>query len=298
MIQTYRKHMTSRHTRHLAAIALIVFLVFNTGIIQAQTKFSGMLKSVSITDSSGANRPPTANFTYTQDGESFSFDASDSFDSDGTIIKYSWVIGNSTSTNVQTTYHNDAVTDFIATLTVVDNTNGVGIIQKEIRAKTSYFSGFPDETETKILTNIAPESYYTAIKGDRILLRRMTIPAGSSIKNVHYYFGKSISCTSIAVQILSYISDTKAGNLLASANINPQANQWVSSNELSGSQTFFDKDTPVYVGIRVESITSFEFSRNLGGLDYFYNDSPPYDFTSINLGSAPYNAAIVLEYTK
>jgi len=77
------------------------------------TEFAGSLNTVSISDAAGTNSPPTAIFTYTQDGDTFIFDASGSYDSDGSIVEYTWDFGNgSVDAGVTASLQNIAGTDF------------------------------------------------------------------------------------------------------------------------------------------------------------------------------------------
>jgi len=99
----------------------------------AQTAFEGSLNNVTITDAAGTNSPPTSNFVYSQDGDTFTFDASSSSDSDGTIAKYRWEFGDGTSIEGATSsYTNTDSVSFPVTLTVVDNNNGTTLSQKMI----------------------------------------------------------------------------------------------------------------------------------------------------------------------
>lgn len=94
--------------------------------------FSGSLKEISITDAAATNKPPTASFTYTNNGGTFTFDASGSTDPDGSISEYQWDFGNGTKgtgTTATTTYTPGT---YPVTLTVVDNAHGVALAQKNV----------------------------------------------------------------------------------------------------------------------------------------------------------------------
>ncbi|MBM9513982.1 PKD domain-containing protein [Desulfogranum marinum] len=99
----------------------------------AAENLQGNLTGVSITDADGANIPPVAKITYIQDDDTFTFDASDSYDPDGEILEYKWDFGdgnNGTGISVSHKY-TDITPDFVS-LTILDNSKGVTISQQQI----------------------------------------------------------------------------------------------------------------------------------------------------------------------
>lgn len=114
--------------------ATVAFLVFGTAVSTlAQPEFKGDLNSVSITDAAGTNKPPTASFTYTQNGDIFSFDAGGSSDTDGSIIEYKWDFGDGNyGTGVSVSHAYADITSATVLLTVLDNSKGVTISQNKI----------------------------------------------------------------------------------------------------------------------------------------------------------------------
>jgi PKD repeat protein len=99
--------------------------------------FSGSLKGITITDAQVTNKPPQANFTYTSNGSTFTFDASTSTDSDGSITAYKWDFGNGTTGTGVTASATYVSGTYPVTLTVVDNAQGVALTQQ----KVSYSEG-------------------------------------------------------------------------------------------------------------------------------------------------------------
>lgn len=135
----------------LVLTAACLSTILNTAF--CQTEFQGSLNSVKISDVGGTNTPPNAQFTYSQDGASYTFDASGSTDTDGTITEYKWDFGNGVLfTGVSVTYNHSEGTDFQATLTVVDDAGGVTLIQKDISVAVPDFywsmESLPDTTIT------------------------------------------------------------------------------------------------------------------------------------------------------
>lgn len=125
-----------KQTPHkLLSTAAAVCLIFGTTTsVFAQTEFAGSLNTVSISDAAGTNKPPTASYTYTQDGDTFTFDAGSSLDTDGSITEYKWKFSDgTTATGVSTTY-TPSTYPATVTLTVLDNTGGVAITQSQVNA--------------------------------------------------------------------------------------------------------------------------------------------------------------------
>jgi len=74
-----------------------------------------------------ANKPPTAAFTSAVNSLNASFDASSSFDPDGTIAGYSWNYGDgSTGTGAGSTHSYAAAGSYTVTLTVTDDQGAIG----------------------------------------------------------------------------------------------------------------------------------------------------------------------------
>ena len=95
--------------------------------------FDGSLKGVTITDSSGTNQPPTAVINYTQNGDTFTFDAASSSDPDGSIVGYKWDFGGgSQGTGIVATHIYSVTGNHLVTLATVDNNGGVALNQIEI----------------------------------------------------------------------------------------------------------------------------------------------------------------------
>lgn len=113
---------------HTAALTGFLSLAFLPPATAAD--FPGSLKSVTITDAQADNKPPTAAFTYTVNGETVNFDASGSSDTDGTISQYKWDFGDGTQgtgISAQHTYQNTENKEI--TLTVTDNNTAVSLVQ-------------------------------------------------------------------------------------------------------------------------------------------------------------------------
>jgi PKD repeat protein len=116
---------------HTAALTGLLSLALLSPATAAD--FTGNLKGVTITDAQATNKPPTAAFTYTFSGQTVTFDASGSSDTDGTITEYKWDFGDGSSgsgAQVQHTY--SAKTATPATLTLIDNNKAVSLTQKTI----------------------------------------------------------------------------------------------------------------------------------------------------------------------
>ncbi|MBD0322950.1 MAG: PKD domain-containing protein [Aldersonia sp.] len=76
----------------------------------------------------GCHVPPVARMTYSQFGTQYSFDASGSYDADGSIVSYFWDFGDGTTQTTTTPYvsHSFGPGTFTVTLTVRDNDSMTG----------------------------------------------------------------------------------------------------------------------------------------------------------------------------
>lgn len=115
----------------MTIVALL--LIPQTQEASAQTGFEGSLKGISITDAVGTNSAPTANFIYTQNGDTFEFDATASSSPDTTITQYKWDFGDgNTATGVTTSHTYNGSNSFPVTLTLTDSNGSISISQNTV----------------------------------------------------------------------------------------------------------------------------------------------------------------------
>lgn len=96
-------------------------------------EFAGSLDSVSITDAAATNTPPVAVIAHTQDGDTFTFDATGSSDTDGQIVEYRWELDDGTTGEEEILEATlSASEQIVVTLTVIDNNQSITIAQKTI----------------------------------------------------------------------------------------------------------------------------------------------------------------------
>jgi streptogrisin C len=85
----------------------------------------------------GCSVPPVASFTYSASGTWVDFDASGSYDPDGSIVSYAWDFGDGTTgSGVSTSHVFPYEGYFTVTLTVTDNTDKVGQSTQSVYAGT------------------------------------------------------------------------------------------------------------------------------------------------------------------
>ncbi|WP_028580766.1 PKD domain-containing protein [Desulfogranum japonicum] len=156
--------------------------------VYAQTTFQGSLQSVSITDNSGTNTPPIATVTYSLTNSTYTFDASMSKDSDGTINKYTWNFNDGeTATGSIVSHIFPENTTPTATLTLIDNDNGVTIKQIVITSATCSETPILSVNEQNGSVQLLSHEYY--------------IYAGG------IYTGEEINLCKVSVMLSAWIGD-------------------------------------------------------------------------------------------
>lgn len=116
-----------------SSLALFFLVTLISPTASSAADFPGNLKGVTITDQAKANMPPTAVINFVKNGDSFSFDASGSSDSDGSIAKYMWDFGDgSKGTGPQISHSYSTYGKFSVQLTTIDNQGGVAINESSI----------------------------------------------------------------------------------------------------------------------------------------------------------------------
>lgn len=100
-----------------------------------------------------SNLPPIANFTYLpikpNISQTINFDASLSYDSDGTILSYFWNFGDSTNgSGITTTHSYSAVGNYSVMLNVIDDDSNSSSITKSIEVINASQSGQQNQTNT------------------------------------------------------------------------------------------------------------------------------------------------------
>lgn len=152
--------MAQNSTPPLTLLSKLLFattLLFlsNTSPLAAAENTS-YLKSVAITDAAGANAPPTAVISYTKQGNVYTFNASQSSDSDGTIVSYNWKFSDGSTYEGRICSH-ALPTDASITgqLTLADNSGGVTLTP--IQMSSTILKDTFSEAVLTPLTNHKPE---------------------------------------------------------------------------------------------------------------------------------------------
>lgn len=70
---------------------------------------------------------------YTQNGDTFTFDASGSSDPDGSIVEYKWDFGDDGTSGISVTHQFPPTGEFPVSLNVIDNDYGVHVVQQIVR---------------------------------------------------------------------------------------------------------------------------------------------------------------------
>lgn len=265
-----------RHTHKLLSIVTAVFLFFGTTFsIFAQTTFEGNLNSVSITDAAGTNSPPTASFTYSQNGAVFTFDASGSSDPDGTISKYRWDFGDgATSAEVATSHDYVEVGEYNVTLTAIDNLGAVALSQIHI-STTSTVSCITPLVGMECNSAAVPDAFF-AKNLDRTTVREWISNTSGSINRIKVYFGEVSNGTwdnFDAIKVVVYFGKTIVGT----ASITPQNNSWVWSEPIlseSGQKVSFEINTQISFGLSIDTPSINAPTYAFG----YFNDNTPKSF--------------------
>jgi Zn-dependent metalloprotease len=129
----------------------------------------------------GDNTPPTASFTFSCTDLVCDFDASGSSDSDGSIVTYDWVFGDSMSASGKTAQHSYAAADsYTVTLTVTDDGGKTATDQQTVTVSSG---GSSQELLTSSTNN---GSSWTAT---------VTTPDASNLSGSWSYSEGDASCT-------------------------------------------------------------------------------------------------------
>lgn len=124
-------------TFKIALVFSTICMVFSSqpnSSFAEQTAFAGKLKSISIEGVLGTNKAPVAAISFTQDGDSFNFDASGSSDPDGgNISQYKWDFGDGETGTEMTINHTYAQQNtYPVTLTITDDGGALTLYQSTV----------------------------------------------------------------------------------------------------------------------------------------------------------------------
>ena len=195
--------------------------------------------TVTITVTS-RNDPPVANFTYTVNDRTVTFDASSSYDIDGTITTYNWDFGDTTAgtgTLISHTYSDYGSYDVM--LTVHDNNGGTGTISKVVDVEDF----IPPE-----ITDNTPSAGYTG----NAFTFTATITDGDSVTSaqVEYWYGTGAHTNS---DLMKSAGDTWSKTITITNTLNPlhyfiiaadPADNW--NTTITRTIIIADDDTPTF----------------------------------------------------
>jgi PKD repeat protein/pimeloyl-ACP methyl ester carboxylesterase len=116
----------------------------------------------------GANQPPVASFMYSPEkplvGEQITFDASSSYDPDGTIVKYEWDFGDGNSAEGKVVTHAyTEVGNYTVNLTVTDNDGLTNSLSKVVEVKPLVVKFLDKENPSREVTGAAADGASKAI---------------------------------------------------------------------------------------------------------------------------------------
>ncbi|MCU7918815.1 MAG: PKD domain-containing protein [Candidatus Thiodiazotropha sp. (ex Epidulcina cf. delphinae)] len=132
-IMNQRTKTTTSFSYLIHVTLTFLAISYQLSAVSYAADFAGSLKGVTITDSDGANTPPTAVINYTQNGDTVDFDASGSSDMDGSIAEYRWDFSDGlTATGQMITHQYVSSGNFPVTLTVIDDQGAVALTQQMI----------------------------------------------------------------------------------------------------------------------------------------------------------------------
>ena len=180
-------------------MTLTVMVYFSTSLFTSSihaADFQGNLIGVSITNPEGTNQPPTAKYTYTQDGDTFIFDASVSSDPDGNITSYKWNFSDEKNQEGKTIQFTPTSKETIlVTLTVVDDGGAVTIYQNEVKQIT---------TNTTLTSQSSDSSYNipnTLYSSEAMIVgQSFSVPQQSILAAISLYTN-SLVTTNITIRV-------------------------------------------------------------------------------------------------
>lgn len=149
----------------LADSALFLSLLLLTPTQVLAFNFDGSLNEMQISDVVGANQAPTAVIKYTQDGDTFTFDASGSNDPDGNIAEYKWDFGDgSQATGISVSHKYTDITSANVSLQILDNDTGATVSQQQIAISGSCQYQSSDVSSVS-LRQLTPDIYSNFVYG-------------------------------------------------------------------------------------------------------------------------------------
>lgn len=134
-------------SRAIFFLSIFAFLLHPGENSAAQ--FLGTLKEVTVTDSAGGNKPPASVINFTKNGGIFTFDASASSDSDGSIVQYMWDFGDgATASGINISHSYSQTGKYPVTLTITDSGGAISVAQLSITKSFSVAVNFQPAAET------------------------------------------------------------------------------------------------------------------------------------------------------
>lgn len=225
--------------------------------------FAGTLSSVSITDTSGTNIPPTASFTYTFNDNNVTLDASDSVDPDGTITEFKWDFSDGTSSIGETVVHQMSTESVDVTLVLIDNQGAITLKQENIiTAQTTCF-GAPDGSQDCTITQ-TPLVF--SKDSDRTTVNQFIADKNATANRIKIYFGTpSVGTWNDCNQIKAIMYN--GSTIVATADITPQNNAWIWSEALTpepGQVLSFEQGQKISFGVSIDITEGINVTYFLG----------------------------------